>query len=386
MKKDPTPQGDTSAESTISSYINRIAAERDIDRLLLLLAGFGRDLIGADRCTVGLPDEKDGTLWSKVAHAVPRIKIPRTSGIAGWVATHGEALLINDPGNDERFDSAVDRLTGYHTQSILALPIKDADGRMFGVIQAVNKTTGSGTFSNADREHLQLAAAYVGQALETARRQEEIEASQREIILTMAEAGEVRSREAGRHARRVAACSRLLGEFHGLSEDETEVLRLCSPTHDIGIIAIPDSLLQKPSKLDDTEWAIMKTHPTLGYDMLKHSERRLLHSAAIIAWQHHERWDGTGYPCGLVGDAIHIYARITALADVFDALASDRPWRKAWEMNRIVKLFEEERGKHFDPGLAGIFLENVDALVKIRNAVQDRAEKQAAPPRPPAER
>jgi len=124
----------------------------------------------------------------------------------------------------------------------------------------------------------------------------------------------------------------------------------------------------------------------MGHDILKHSERHLLQSAAIIAWQHHERWDGTGYPCGLEGSAIHVFARIIALADVFDALSSDRPWRKAWGMDRIVKLFEQERGKHFDPGLAGIFLENVDAFVKIRNACQDEAGPPAAPPWPPAER
>jgi response regulator RpfG family c-di-GMP phosphodiesterase len=125
----------------------------------------------------------------------------------------------------------------------------------------------------------------------------------------------------------------------------------------------------------------MRSHSTLGHDMLKYSDRRLLRSAAIIAWQHHEKWNGTGYPCGLKGEAIHIYGRITALADVFDALASDRPYKKAWELDRIVKLFEAERGAHFDPDLARIFLESVDAFVKIRNTYKDETEK---PPEPSA--
>ena len=124
-----------------------------------------------------------------------------------------------------------------------------------------------------------------------------------------------------------------------------------------------------PAKLDDAEWVVMRSHSTLGHDMLKYSDRRLLRSAAIIAWQHHEKWNGTGYPCGLKGEAIHIYGRITALADVFDALASDRPYKRAWELDRIVKLFETERGAHFDPDLARIFLENVDAFVGIRKTV-----------------
>ncbi|MCX7031567.1 MAG: HD domain-containing protein [Spirochaetes bacterium] len=364
-------------EQIIFSFIPRIAAERNIDRLLMLLADFGRDLTGADRCTVWLCNEKDGTLWTRVAHGLDRYPIPKTKGIAGWVATHGEALIINDPYNDERFDKDVDKQTGYRTRSILSLPIRDADGRTVGVYQAVNKITGS--FSAPDMEHLLLASTYTAEVLKTAQAQEEIEATQREIIFTMAEAGEMRSKETGQHVKRVAEYCRLFGEKYGLSETETEVLKLSSPMHDIGKIAIPDSILLKPAKLNEAEWLVMKTHSTLGHDMLRYSDRRLLRSAAIIAWQHHEKWNGTGYPCGLAGEKIHIYGRITALADVFDALASDRPYKKAWELDPIVKLFETERGAHFDPDLARIFLENVDAFVKIRNTYKDEAEKPAAP-------
>lgn len=138
-------------------------------------------------------------------------------------------------------------------------------------------------------------------------------------------------------------------------------------------------------KLNDAEWLIMKTHSTLGHDMLKHSERRLLKAAAIIAWQHHEKWNGQGYPCGLAGEKIHIYGRITALADVFDALASDRPYKKAWELERIVKLITEERGVHFDPDLARIFLESVDDFVRIRNTYKDETEGGSDPSTCPAE-
>jgi HD-GYP domain-containing protein (c-di-GMP phosphodiesterase class II) len=366
-------------EQVIFSSINKIAAERNVDRLMLLLANFGRDLIGADRCTVWLCNQKDGTLWTKVAHGLDRMSIPKTKGLAGWVATHGEPLIINDPYRDERFDQEVDKQTGYRTRSILSLPILDADGRISGVYQAVNKLTGGGGFSEEDKEHLLLASTYTAEVLKTAQMQEEVEATQREIIFTMAEAGELRSKETGRHVKRVAEYCRLFAERYGLSETETEVLKLSSPMHDIGKIAIPDAVLLKPAKLDEAEWRIMKTHSTLGHDMLKYSDRRLLRSAAIIAWQHHEKWDGTGYPCGIAGTAIDIYARIAALADVFDALASDRPYKKAWELERIVKLFGEERERHFDPDLARIFLENVDAFVKIRNLYKDEAEQSLEP-------
>jgi hypothetical protein len=372
-----TQTADRPIEKIIFSFIPRIAAERNVDRLLLLLADFGRDLIGADRCTVWLCNQKDGTLWSKVAHGLDRISIPKTAGIAGWVATHGEPLIINDAYSDERFDKDVDKRSGYRTRSMLSLPIRDADGRTVGVYQAVNKLTG--LFSDPDMEHLLLAASYTGEVLKAAQAHEEIEATQREVIFTMAEAGEMRSKETGQHVKRVAEYCRLFGEKYGLSETDTETLKLSSPMHDIGKIAIPDSILLKPAKLDETEWKVMKSHSTLGHDMLKYSERRLLRSAATIAWQHHEKWDGTGYPCGLKGDSIDIYGRITALADVFDALASDRPYKKAWELDRIVKLFETEREKHFDPDLARIFLENLDAFVKIKNAYKDETEKPTEP-------
>jgi hypothetical protein len=369
---------DQSIEKIIFSFIPRIAAEQNVDRLLLLLADFGRDLISADRCTVWLCNQKDGTLWSKVAHGLDRVSIPKTAGIAGWVATHGEPLIINDAYSDERFDKEVDKRSGYRTRSMLSLPIRDADGRTIGVYQAVNKLTGS--FSNPDMEHLLLVASYTGEVLKTAQAHEEIEATQREVIFTMAEAGELRSKETGQHVKRVAEYCRLFGEKYGLPEAETEVLKLSSPMHDIGKIAIPDRILLKEGPLDEAEWTIMKTHSERGHEMLKFSEHGLLRSAAIIAWQHHEKWNGkNGYPCGLSGEQIHIFARITALADVFDALASDRPYKKAWELDRIVELFKTEREKHFDPDLARIFDENIDEFVKIRNMYKDETGKSLEP-------
>jgi HD-GYP domain-containing protein (c-di-GMP phosphodiesterase class II) len=356
---------------TIFSYIARIAEERNIDRLLVLLADMGRDLIAADRCTVWLVNNKADTLWSRVAHGVDRITLPKGQGIAGHVAGDGQPLIINDPYSDARFDKEIDKHTGYHTKSILALPIFDSDSKILGVFQAINKLAEPSNFDTTDMEHLLLAATYTGKVLEAAMLQEEIEATQREIIFTMAETGEMRSKETGYHVKRVAEYCRLFAVKYGLSEIECELLRLSSPMHDIGKIAIPDSILLKPAKLTDEEWAIMKTHTTLGYDMLKHSERRLLKSASIIAYQHHEKWDGTGYPSGLKGDEIHIYGRITALSDVFDALGCERVYKKAWDIDRIVSLFKSESGFQFDPDLVKVFLGNVDDFVQIRETYKD---------------
>jgi HD-GYP domain-containing protein (c-di-GMP phosphodiesterase class II) len=356
---------------TIFSYVGRIADERDIDQLVILLADMGRDLIRADRCTVWLLNRKTGELWSKVAHGMDRIIIPCSAGIAGCVAMTGESLIINDPYHDDRFDKDVDKKTGYLTRNILGLPINDGEGKIIGVFQAINKMPEPQSFSKQDLEHLLLAATYTGKALDAAMLQEEIEATQREIIFTLAETGELRSKETGFHVKRVAEFCNLFADKYGLNGDETQLLKLSSPMHDIGKIAIPDSILLKPGKLDRDEWTIMQSHTTLGYEMLKHSERRLLKAAAIIANEHHEKWNGKGYPSGTEGAGIHIFGRITAMADVFDALANSRVYKPAWELERIVELFKEENGQQFDPDLVKVFLENLDAFVEIKETYRD---------------
>jgi len=356
---------------TIFSYVGRIADERDIDRLMILLADMGRDLISADRCTVWLLNNKSGELWSRVAHGMDRVVIPCGAGIAGCVAASGEALIINDPYNDSRFDKEVDKRTGYRTRNILALPILNGEGQILGVYQAINKMPEPAAFSRQDLDHLLLAATYTGKALDAALLQEEIEATQRELIFTLAEAGEKRSKETGQHVKRVAEYSYLFAASCGMNETEAQLVRLAAPMHDIGKIAIPAAILQKPGKLDDQEWGIMKTHSDLGYQILEHSERRMLKAAAVIAHQHHEKWDGSGYPQGLKGEDIHIYGRITAMADVFDALAFPRVYKPAWELERIVSLFKAERGHQFDPRLADVFLHNLDAVVRIKEEYGD---------------
>ncbi|MCK5006853.1 MAG: HD domain-containing protein [Spirochaetales bacterium] len=356
---------------TIFDYVGRIADERDIDQLLILLADMGRDLISADRCTVWLLNRKTKELWSKVAHGMDRIIIPVTAGIAGCVAMTGDSLIINDPYSDDRFDKDVDKKTGYHTRNILSLPINDGEGKIIGVFQAINKMPEPEKFSEQDLEHLLLAATYTGKALDAAILQEEIEATQREIIFTLAETGEMRSKETGYHVKRVAEFSRLFAVKYGMNEEEAELVKLSAPMHDIGKIAIPDSILLKPGKLTPEEWEIMQSHASLGYEMLKHSDRRLLKSAAIIANEHHEKWNGEGYPNGKKGEDIHIYGRITAMSDVFDALGNERVYKPAWELDRIVKLFKEEKGHQFDPKLVKVFLEGLDDFVKIKETYKD---------------
>ncbi len=206
---------------------------------------------------------------------------------------------------------------------------------------------------------------------ETINLHQEIENTQKEIIYKMGEIGETRSKETGNHVKRVAKYSKLLAELAGLNQREVNLVYAASPMHDIGKVGIPDAILNKPGRLTDEEFEIMKTHSEIGFNILKGSNKPIIKAAAVVAFTHHEKYDGSGYPMGTKGDRIHIYGRITAIADVFDALGSDRVYKKAWELEKILDLFKQERGKHFDSKLIDLFLDNLDKFLAIRDKYKD---------------
>ncbi len=217
-----------------------------------------------------------------------------------------------------------------------------------------------------------LLLAYLTDVTEVMELNDAIEETQREVIYAMGEIGETRSKETGNHVKRVALYSKELALLYGLPLKEADRLHMASPMHDIGKVGIPDAILNAPRKLTVDEFKVMQTHASLGFDMLKTSNKPILQAAAIVANEHHEKWDGSGYPNATSGEDIHIYGRITAIADVFDALGSERVYKKAWELERILKLFKEESGKHFDPQLIKLFLDNLDTFLKIRDKFQDK--------------
>ena len=199
----------------------------------------------------------------------------------------------------------------------------------------------------------------------------EIVQIQRDIIFSMGSIGETRSKETANHVKRVAEYAKLFGLKIGFTEELADMLLQASPMHDIGKVGIPDKILNKPGILTKEEFEVMKEHSNIGYEMLKHSNRTLLKMAATIACEHHERYDGSGYPKGLKGEDIHIYARIIALADVFDALGSKRVYKVAWSDVDIFKYIAENRGKHFDPNLVDIFFKYKDEFLAIRDKYSD---------------
>lgn len=198
----------------------------------------------------------------------------------------------------------------------------------------------------------------------------EINETQRELIYTLGELTESRSNETGNHIKRVAEYTAILAKHAGF-EKEVEVIKIASTMHDIGKVAIEDSILKKPGKLTDDEFTCMKEHALIGYELFKNSKRPILQAAALIARDHHEKWDGSGYPYGLKGEEIHPYGRIVSIVDVFDALGTDRVYKKAWDQERIVALLKEERGHHFDPKLIDLFFAHMDEILAIKEKYQD---------------
>jgi len=222
-----------------------------------------------------------------------------------------------------------------------------------------------------DRNLVELFTRNVSIAFENIHLHEDLEATQREIVYMLGEAVETRSKETGNHVKRVAELSKLLALEYGLDLEEAEIIKLASPLHDVGKIGIPDAILNKPGRHTDEERQIMKTHAEIGRNMLAGSKRRILQAGAIIANEHHERWDGAGYPNGKKNRDIHIYGRITAVADVFDALGSARCYKEAWPMDKVIDLMKEEQGQQFDPRLVDILLGNMEKVTAICNRYTD---------------
>lgn len=188
-----------------------------------------------------------------------------------------------------------------------------------------------------------------------------------EISTRLGRASEFRDLETGGHIKRMSHYSKLLASLYGLDEQECELILYAAPLHDIGKVGIPDSILLKPGKFEDNEFEIMKLHSELGAKMLEGADRfPILKAGHTIALEHHEKYDGSGYPKGLKGEEIHLYARIVAIADVFDALFSKRCYKEAMSLEKVLSIIKNDSGKHFDPGLAEIFLNNVDKFLEIR--------------------
>lgn len=248
-------------------------------------------------------------------------------------------------------------------QRALEVGAKDFLNKPFDSIEALTRIRNMlevRLLRNALREHNAWLEAKVQE------RTQELQETRLEIIRRLGRAVGYRDNATGLHVIRMSYYAALLARAAGMSPEECELLFHASPMHDIGKIGIPDRILLKPGRLDADEWAVMRTHTTIGAEMLSGHASELMQMAYLTALTHHEKWDGTGYPQGLQGEAIPLVGRITAISDVFDALTSSRPYKHAWSVEDAVAEIDRRRGTHFDPDLVERFCELVPELLEIR--------------------
>jgi HD-GYP domain-containing protein (c-di-GMP phosphodiesterase class II) len=335
---------------------------------LTIIAEEVRNILTADRCSVFLVDAYKGELWTKIALGMEEkiLRIPLGQGIAGFVAKTGSAVNIRDAYKDTRFAQDLDRITGYQTRTVLAVPLRGRDGKSLGVFEVLNKSKSS--FNEEDEGLLRILATMAGTFIENATLYEDLRRSHLETIYRMALVAEYRDQEdTGRHLRRMSRFSGILAQAVGLTFQEAEDIRYAAPLHDIGKVAIPDSILRKPAKLTAEEFEEMKKHTVYGAKMLANAESRLLRLAAKVAVGHHEWYDGTGYPYALKGDQISLEARIVTVADVFDALSSKRVYKGEWTVEDALKYIEERAGKQFDPKVVAALREKFADILAARD-------------------
>ena len=239
---------------------------------------------------------------------------------------------------------------------VTALSNVDDEIRGFelGAVDYITKPVSAPIVKARVRTHLSLVRAEV------------LRETRLNIVQALGMAAEYKDNETGLHVIRMSHFSRIIALEAGFNAEEADELLHAAPMHDVGKIGIPDAILQKPGKLDDAEWEIMQKHPEIGAQIIGEHDASMLKMAHRIALGHHEKWDGSGYPAGLAGNAIPIEARIVAIADVFDALTSVRPYKKAWSVEDAVALIREQSGRHFDPDLVDCFLRRLDDINHIR--------------------
>ena len=236
----------------------------------------------------------------------------------------------------------------------------EAQGFAVGAVDYITKPVSPAIVKARVRTHLSLV------------RVEELRETRLQIVQRLGLAAEYKDNETGLHVIRMSHYSRVLALAAGFSEAQAEELLNAAPMHDVGKIGIPDAVLRKPGKLDGEEWEVMKQHAQIGADIIGEHPSGLLRMAREIALNHHEKWDGSGYPRGIGGAEIPVEARIIAIADVFDALTSERPYKKAWPVEEAVQLLREQSGRHFDPELVELFLGQLPAILEIKERWAER--------------
>lgn len=302
------------------------------------------------------------------------LRLRGASGVSGENSYEVLAKIGNFDDDDQLInhdllqtlnDAAVNRISRLHGDTYVGYFPNESGKASLLVLQGVEDV------SEIDAKLLEVFSSGVAIAFDNILLNQEISDTQGELIMRLGDVVESRSPEAGNHVRRMAEVCHLLAVSSGMDPDEAAILKQAAPMHDIGKIATPDAVLLKPGKLDASEWDIMRLHPEVGMSILDGSHRPILRAASIIAHQHHEKYDGSGYPRGLRGEEIHVYARIVAVADVFDALMHSRVYKPAWPVDQVIAHLKSVSGSHLDPQFVDLLIENVDRAVSINERYPD---------------
>jgi len=311
--------------------------------------------------------EKDCLLFSASTSAdsktLAQISIPLTDSLAGAIFSKNLPLVVNNVDKDIRHNTSVATQIHFHTHSLLGVPMRIQD-RVIGVLEALNKKRGK--FTEEDVKILTAIASQAAVAIENAQLVEALQESYESTLEGWAAALDLRDKETEGHSQRVTWLAMELAQALGMSKEDVSYLRQGALLHDIGKMGVPDSILHKNGPLTEPEKAIMRQHPVNAYKMLYPITH--LRPALDIPYCHHEKWDGSGYPDRLKGEEIPLPARIFTIIDVWDALRSNRPYRKAWSVKKTITYVQKQAGKDFDPNIVKRFVEVLPALLE-KNAL-----------------
>lgn len=353
------------AFSARDRIIKLINSSLEIDEVLNLSMELMEKTLNATASSILLFDSENNELKFYLATGAKKevlkvIRMPADKGVAGRSFQTGRTLLIPDARKSKYFYKQVDDKTKFITKNLIATPIP-MRGKRIGVLEVLNKARG--TFTKLDAQRLKIMAEEVSVAIDNARLYEEVKNAYIDSMLNMAKAEKFRDHDTGLHIERCGEYALRLANELGFHEKEFENLRVSMMMHDIGKVAIPDSILLKPGKLDENEFEIMKTHTTKGAAIL--GQAPILNLAVEIAGNHHEKWDGSGYPNRLKGERIPKAARLLAIIDVFDALSAKRPYKEPFPPEKVFQILKAGRGSHFDPYMLDLFLDRFDEMRKI---------------------
>lgn len=377
-----------------------LTSEHDLNRLLDLIVTEARSLTNADAGSIYIKDgdhldflvSQNETLERRYKdHGLVMEKFKpfpmaiSNQSIAGYVANNSETLNIANvreipADRPYKWNPSFDEKNDYSTRSMLTVPMLDQQDQVIGVLQLINARPwpeqGQAPseevlpFDDLQVELLQSFASQAAVAVTNARLTASLKQAYLDTIYRLSVAAEYKDQDTANHIRRMSLYSKIIAAGMGMSDREVELILYSSPMHDVGKLGVPDAILLKEGPLDPDERRIMENHTVYGARIMEGSDSEIIEWSRRIALSHHEKWDGSGYPNKLKGEDIPVTGRIVALADVFDALTSARPYKKAWSFEEAIRTIKKDSGSHFDPRVVMAFLESIDEIREVYNENQ----------------